>query len=84
MTNKLGINGDSIRYEVALEILGQERQPFMQALREEGAQETPCHALIQFFEARLRALDDLQAALRPTDLGAIEKVLEKEYRLIRV
>ena len=31
----LGINSGSISYEVALEVLGQNRQPFMQAIHEE-------------------------------------------------
>lgn len=83
MAIDLGINSDSIKYEVALEILGQARQPFMNAIHEEKAKATPCAALIRFYEARLRALDELQDALSPSDMNAIEQILDKEDRLIR-
>lgn len=33
----LGINSSSISYEVALEVLGQSRQPFMQAIHPTSA-----------------------------------------------
>lgn len=83
MTINLGINSNSIKYEVALEILGQERAPLMRAIRLENAKAAPCMALTQFFQARLHALDELQNELRPSDLDAIEMVLDKNNRLFR-
>ena len=79
----LGINSTSIQYEVALEILGQERQPLMNAIRNEKAKPTPSAQIIQYFEARLAALDELQQNLRVADLSAIEQVLDPSNRLIR-
>lgn len=64
MTTDLGINSDSIKYEVALEILGQERAPLTEAIREEKGKAAPSAALIRFYETRLRALDELQDTLR--------------------
>ena len=67
MSLTLGINGDSINYEVALEVLGQSRQPFMQAIHLERQQPMPSQAFIKFCQARLSAIDDLQEELQPTD-----------------
>lgn len=83
MAIDLGINSDSIKYEVALEILGQERQLLMGAIRQEKAKATPCVALVRFYETRMSALDELQDALRTSDLDAIEQILDKDNRLIR-
>lgn len=83
MTVNLGLNSASIKYEVALEILGQERAPLMDAIRREQAKAIPCVALIRFYETRLSALGELQDALRTSDLDAIEQVLDKGNRLIR-
>ena len=83
MAIDLGINSDSIKYEVALEILGQERAPLMEAIRQEKAKTAPCVALIQFYEMRMSALAELQDALRTSDLDAIEQILDTGNRLIR-
>lgn len=80
----LGVNSASIQYEVALEILGQERQPLMAAIREEKGKSEPSAQMIQYFEMRLTALDELQDNLRVEDLGAIEQILDPSNRLIRL
>ena len=73
----LGINSISIGYEVALEILGQSRQPFMQAIHEEQQKPAPSQAFIRYCENRLTALDELQDDLRADDLSTIERILSK-------
>lgn len=79
----LGINGGAIQYEVALEILGQERQPFMSALRAERAKASPSAALIHYYEARLQALDELQDSLRTDDTSAVVQILDPKNKLFR-
>lgn len=74
----LGINSKSISYEVALEVLGQSRQPFMQIIYDEQRKATPSQALVRYCKARLAALDDLQESLQPTDLTTIERILSKK------
>ena len=73
----LGINSSSISYEVALEVLGQSRQPFMQAIHEEKQKPTPSQVFIRYCESRLAALDELQEGLQPSDLATIERILTK-------
>ena len=82
-TIDLGINSGSIKYEVALEILGQELQPFMEAIRQEKGKAEPSQAFIRYCEMRMAALGELQDNLRTTDLGTIEGILEKNNPLFR-
>jgi hypothetical protein len=79
----LGINGESIQYEVALEVLGQERQPFMEASKLEKAKPEPSAAFMRYCDLRLVALDELQENLRTTDRDTIEKILHQKNRLFR-
>lgn len=79
----LGINSDGIQYEVALEILGQERQPLMAAIRLEKAKAEPSAAFVHYCEMRLSALDELQDSLRSTDRDTIGQILDPENGLIR-
>ena len=74
----LGINDASINYEVALEILGQSRQPFMQAIHEERQKPTPEQTFIRYCEGRLRAIDELQDGLMPVDVGTIRRILDRD------
>jgi len=73
----LGINNDSISYEVALEVLGQSRQPFMRAIREERQKPVPSQAYIRYCEMRLAAISELQDELRPSDISTIDHILTK-------
>jgi len=79
----LGINNDGIQYEVALEILGQERQPLMAAIRLEKEKAQPSAAFVRYCEMRLAALDELQTNLRSTDRDTIGQILDPENGLIR-
>jgi hypothetical protein len=78
MNLKLGINSASISYEVALEVLGQSRQPLMQAIHEEREKAKPSESYIRYCEARLAAIDELQDSLQPGDEATIERILSKD------
>ena len=71
----LGINNASIQYEVALEALGQRRQPLMRAIADERAKSEPSEAFVRYCESRLEALDALQDELVPGDLATITRIL---------
>lgn len=74
----LGINSDSINYEVALEVLGQSRQPLMQDIQDERAKSEPCEAYIRYCEIRLKAIAELQDELRLKDTTTIDKILNNK------
>ena len=74
----LGINNDAIAFEVALETLGQCRQPFMQAIHEEQSKALPSEALIQYYKTRLLALDELQDCITPQDMDAVRRILDTQ------
>jgi hypothetical protein len=74
----LGINSDSIGYEVALEALGQSRQPLLQAVARERAELAPSAAFIRYCEARLAAIDSLQDELTPTDRATVLRILGRD------
>jgi hypothetical protein len=79
----LGINTPSIKYEVALENLGQGRQPFMNAIREEKAKPRPSEAFIKYCEMRLAAIDEMLDELQPEDTDTIEKIINKSGEFFR-
>lgn len=79
-----GLNDAGINYEVALEVLGQSLQPFMQAIYEEKQKPTPSQAFIRYCEDRMAALSELQSELHPCDLDTIKRILSKEVRIFRV
>jgi len=80
----LGINTESISYEVALEVLGQSRQPFMQVIHDERRTADPSQALFRFCEARLSEIDELQENLQPSDRVTIERILSEDDPVFRV
>ena len=79
----LGINNDSVQYEVALEILGQELQPLIRTIGEEKEKASPSAALIKYCEMRQAAINELQHTLRVEDRGTIERILDTEDSLFR-
>lgn len=79
----LGINNDSIQYEVALEILGQELQPLIRTIGEEKGKASPSAALIKYCEMRQAAINELQHSLRVEDRDTIERILDTEDCLFR-
>jgi hypothetical protein len=74
----LGINSNSISYEVALEVLGQSQQPLISARNAEKSKESPSPALLAYLSARISALDDLVADLNSKDMSTIELILSPE------
>lgn len=78
MTIDVGINSESINFEVALEALGQSRQPFMLAILEEKKKNAPSECFIRYCEARLSAIDDLQDDLELADKETIDRILAKD------
>lgn len=76
--NEIGLNNKGMAYEVALEILGQSRQPYMQAIIDEKAKATPSTPLIDYCKMRLSSIDRLQETLMPDDMDTVRRILEKE------
>ncbi len=77
----LGMNNDSINYEVALEVLGQKKQPFIRAIAEEMEKPNPSAELVAYCKARKHALSMLQDDLRLEDKATINAILDKENPL---
>ena len=74
----LGINSESIDYEVAQENLGQRLQPFIMALQHEREKAQPSAALIAYCEAQMAAISDLQEDLRVSDHETIARILNPQ------
>jgi epsilon_2 antitoxin len=70
-------------YEVALEILGQSKQPLVSALFDEYNKENPDQKLITFLEQKKAAIDDLMEDLSPDDDYLIKLILNPEYTALR-
>ncbi len=66
-------------YEVALEILGQSKQPLVSALFNERNRENPDPKLIAFLKKKKEAIDDLMEELDPDDEYLIKLILNPEY-----
>ena len=80
----LGINDASLKYEVALEALGGDLQPFLEAIRLENEKAKPSAAAITYFEMRIAAIDELQQELRQDDLDTINQIRDPYNRLFRL
>lgn len=76
----LGLNSDSIRYEVALDVLGSVRRPIADAIRLELQKVSPSEAFVKYCRGRLVAIDALQDELTPGDVGLVQNILDKEFR----
>jgi hypothetical protein len=66
----------SVDYEVALEVLGQYKQPFVQAEYDEEQKEHPNQAFIDYCRARINALGELQDELATEDTELIAKIID--------
>ena len=71
----LGINSESVAFEVALEIIGQKRRPVMVMMYEEKAKANPSKAYIDFCKNLINAIDEFQESLKPADLDVIDMVV---------
>ena len=70
-------------YEVALEILGQSKQPLVSGLFNERNRENPDPKLIAFLKKKKEAIDDLMEELDPDDEYLIKLILNPEYTVMR-
>lgn len=70
-------NMRGIRMEVAIEILGQMKQPLIQAMELEKGKENPSAALLEYWRGRKALLSNLQQNLRIGDVRAIELIADK-------
>lgn len=77
------LNGKGIDYEVALEVLGQSRQPFMRAISVEKAKPRPSMNFIAYCKTRLSAIDELQVELLPDDVDTVALILDPANKLFR-
>jgi hypothetical protein len=66
----------NVDYEVALEVLGQYKQPFVQAEYDEEQKEKPNLAFLNYCRARIDALGNLQEELSTEDDDLIAKILD--------
>ena len=62
------------RFEVALEILGQSKSPFVNEIWRERKKENPNHLKIRFLQERKSAIDNLMDDLMPDDLELIAEI----------
>lgn len=70
-------------YEVALEILGQSKQPLVSSLFNEKNKENPDTKMISFLEQKKAAIDDLMENLSPNDENLIKQILDPNSMLFR-
>jgi hypothetical protein len=71
-------NMPGIRLEVAMEILGQSKQPFIQAVLQEEAKQNPSKALLEYWRGRKALLSQLQQNLRVGDEHAFALIAAKD------
>jgi hypothetical protein len=69
-----------MRYEVALELLGQLMQPYVQVSHNERQKDKPNQTVIDYCWDRIRALSLLQDNLHPFDDETIDKILDPQQR----
>lgn len=65
---------DGVRYEVALEVLGQSMQPLLNAIEDEEEKPNPSEAFIRYCNMRIAAITELQYNLDPSDKDTIERI----------
>lgn len=70
-------------YEVALEILGQSKQPLVSSLFNERNKENPDTKMISFLEQKKAAIDDLMENLSPNDENLIKQILDPNVTFFR-
>lgn len=70
-----------IRYEVALEVLGQSLQPFLNAIEDERKKAKPSEVFIRYCDMRVSAITELQEDLDPADTETIDRILDLNAEL---
>lgn len=64
-------------YEVAIEILGQSKQPLVNEWHKEFNKSNPDEKYLKFLEARQFVVDELMDELEPKDEYLIKRILDK-------
>lgn len=75
------LNDMGTRFEVALEILGQSRQPFMHAIADESNKENPSESLISYCKSRLSTISRMQDELQPSEIDTANEILNQKSSL---
>ena len=71
-----------INYEVALEMLGNAAQPFIQAREEERKKSYTNEAFIQYCSDRIKAITVFRHNLRATDEDVIARILDPNDTIV--
>jgi len=78
------LNNDSIKYEVALEILGQNMQKYINTIADERSKEIFSQQLIDYCEACLTAIHILQDDLRVEDVTTVNMILNPNDKVFGI
>ncbi|ETD72681.1 hypothetical protein V757_02780 [Pelistega indica] len=70
-------------YEVAIEVLGQSKAPWVNAYWEEKDKSEPNKKLLDFYESKKLATDLLMDNLSPEDTDVIAQILDPNNKLFR-
>lgn len=70
-------NMPGIRMEVAIEMLGQMKQPLIQAMELESSKENPSSVLLEYWRGRKSLLTQFQRNIRVGDVDAIKLIADK-------
>lgn len=65
---------EGVRYEVALEILGQSMQPLLNAIEDEEKKLIPSEEFIRYCNMRIATITHLQDELDPSNKDTIERI----------
>ena len=68
-----------LRYEVAIEKLGEALQPIFAAINAEKAKPEPSPSAVAYYEAKIDLISDLQDALRPEETDLVQRILHDEF-----
>lgn len=71
-----------IKYEVALEVLGDSMRPFVQARAAERAKEKPNQAYIEYCTSIIQAIDMFRDELSPDDADMIARIFNPDDKTI--
>lgn len=71
-------------YEVAIEILGQSKQPLVNEIHQERNKDIPNEQYLKYLKARKSAIDTLIDELEPKDEYLIKRILDKSDNLRKI
>lgn len=71
-----------IRYEVALEVLGDSMRPYVNARAQEEAKDKPNEDFIEYCTAIIQAIDMLRDTLDPDDKELMARIFNPEDKIV--